>query len=65
MHDHRNDDHEAVFIDEIKLTSLKKNLLDHHIQVVVNLINILLIAKIIDFLICSYPNSMCDRQQSV
>ena len=28
-----NENHDAVFIDEIKLTSLKKNLLEHKIQV--------------------------------
>ena len=33
INDNRNDDHEAVFIDEIKLTSLKKNLLDNKIHV--------------------------------
>lgn len=32
IQDQRNDDHDAVFIDEIKLTQLKKNLIDNQIQ---------------------------------
>ena len=33
IHDQKNDKHESVFIDEIKLTALKKSLIDNEIQV--------------------------------
>ena len=33
IQDARNDQHESVFIDEIKLTALKKSLIDNDIQV--------------------------------
>ena len=33
IQDQKNDKHESVFIDEIKLTALKKSLIDNEIQV--------------------------------